>query len=115
MEDDRTRAFRKSTSSDEPDPADAARAAAQPEWHGTGLCTIAQADGVPCVEAGRSCDICARASKELLPGEAKAAASTRGGEEPRGRQVRRPLSSRSRRALISPPVAPCHPFPATLT
>jgi hypothetical protein len=70
MEDDRTRAFRKSTSSNEPDPADAARAAAQPEWHGTGLCTIAQADGVPCVEAGRSCDICARASKELLPAEA---------------------------------------------
>ena len=69
MEDDRTRAFRKSTSSNEPDPADAARAAAQPEWHGTGLCTIAQADGVPCVETGRSCDICGRASKELLPGE----------------------------------------------
>jgi hypothetical protein len=28
------------------------------EWRATGLCPQAQADGVPCTELGRSCDIC---------------------------------------------------------
>ena len=28
---------------------------------GTGLCPEAQADGVPCYAAGRSCEICGRA------------------------------------------------------
>jgi len=28
------------------------------EWEGTGLCPEAQADGVPCQQAGRSCDVC---------------------------------------------------------
>jgi hypothetical protein len=31
-----------------------------PEWAGTGLCAEAQADGVPCQESGRSCDVCVR-------------------------------------------------------
>lgn len=31
-----------------------------PEWGGTGLCAEAQADGVPCTVAGRSCDACGR-------------------------------------------------------
>jgi len=32
-----------------------------PEWKGTGLCAEAQADGVPCSDVGRSCDVCERA------------------------------------------------------
>jgi len=31
------------------------------EWVSTGLCARAQADGVPCTEAGRPCDECGRA------------------------------------------------------
>ena len=31
------------------------------EWRSTGLCAQAQADGVPCNEAGRSCDVCSHA------------------------------------------------------
>ena len=34
------------------------------EWDGTGLCPEAQADGVPCQEAGRSCDVCGRRTPE---------------------------------------------------
>ncbi len=30
---------------------------------GTGLCSEAQADGVPCTELGRDCEICDRAVK----------------------------------------------------
>ena len=32
--------------------------------NGTGLCEEAQADGVPCYEAGRQCETCARARPE---------------------------------------------------
>jgi hypothetical protein len=40
------------------------------DWRSSGLCPEAQADGVPCYEAGRSCDVCGRAGAELpgLPG-----------------------------------------------
>ncbi len=31
---------------------------------GTGLCPEAQADGVPCDELGRDCEICERATSE---------------------------------------------------
>lgn len=31
---------------------------------GTGLCPEAQADGVPCHELGRDCEVCERASLE---------------------------------------------------
>jgi hypothetical protein len=31
---------------------------------GTGLCSEAQADGVPCSELGRDCEICERAVKD---------------------------------------------------
>ena len=31
---------------------------------GTGLCPEAQADGVPCNELGRECEICERATSE---------------------------------------------------
>jgi len=31
------------------------------DWSCTGLCPEAQADGVPCTEVGRSCDICGHA------------------------------------------------------
>jgi hypothetical protein len=31
------------------------------DWDLTGLCDEAQADGVPCFEAGRQCETCARA------------------------------------------------------
>ncbi len=31
---------------------------------GTGLCPEAQADGVPCDELGRDCEICERATPE---------------------------------------------------
>ena len=54
----------------EPDPAGASRRSAEiEEWRGTGLCAQAQADGVPCTELGRTCDICSsagfdRASRE---------------------------------------------------
>jgi hypothetical protein len=34
--------------------------ASGPDWGGTGLCAEAQADGVPCTIAGRSCDTCSR-------------------------------------------------------
>ncbi len=33
----------------------------------TGLCEEAQADGVPCFEAGRQCDTCGRARPEEAP------------------------------------------------
>jgi hypothetical protein len=33
------------------------------EWPCTGLCPQAQADGVPCYELGRSCDVCGMARK----------------------------------------------------
>ena len=31
---------------------------------GTGLCPEAQADGVPCTELGRDCEICERANSK---------------------------------------------------
>jgi hypothetical protein len=31
---------------------------------GTGLCPEAQADGVPCTELGRDCEVCERAHPE---------------------------------------------------
>ena len=67
MDEDRARAFRKTIEPNSPDPAEMACAAEKPEWRGTGLCPSAQADGVPCHELGRSCDLCGRASKDLLP------------------------------------------------
>jgi hypothetical protein len=33
------------------------------DWDLTGLCDEAQADGVPCFEAGRQCETCARATR----------------------------------------------------
>ena len=68
MDDELTRAFRSSVTPESPDPSEAAKGAALPEWRGTGLCLAAQADGVPCTETGRSCEICGRASRELVPG-----------------------------------------------
>jgi hypothetical protein len=38
-----------------------------PEWGGTGLCSEAQADGVPCTALGRDCDTCARAAELRSP------------------------------------------------
>jgi hypothetical protein len=32
-----------------------------------GLCSEAQADGVPCAELGRRCELCERADPERLP------------------------------------------------
>jgi hypothetical protein len=48
-----------------------------PEWKGTGLCAEAQADGVPCSDVGRSCDVCERAVGQSA------------GAQPRGGDVRR--------------------------
>ncbi|OGQ91685.1 MAG: hypothetical protein A2289_17910 [Deltaproteobacteria bacterium RIFOXYA12_FULL_58_15] len=31
------------------------------DWRQSGLCSEAQADGVPCTEVGRHCEICERA------------------------------------------------------
>lgn len=45
-------------------PAGSGGSNALDEWRGTGLCAQAQADGVPCNEAGRSCDICSRADAD---------------------------------------------------
>jgi hypothetical protein len=35
---------------------------AEADCGGTGLCPEAQADGVPCTEIGRDCEICERAA-----------------------------------------------------
>ena len=37
---------------------------AREDWGGTGLCSQAQADGVPCTALGRECDACERAARE---------------------------------------------------
>ncbi len=37
------------------------------ERDATGLCEEAQADGVPCFEVGRECDVCGRARPEDSP------------------------------------------------
>jgi hypothetical protein len=44
------------------------------EWGGTGLCSEAQADGVPCTVAGRPCDTC---SKAVAAREARTGAPAR--------------------------------------
>ena len=67
MDLDLTRSYREAT---EPDadraPAKSSGSNALADWRRTGLCAEAQADGVPCNELGRSCDVCSRAGLDLL-------------------------------------------------
>lgn len=44
--------------------AEGGRPGAVREWNGAGLCVEAQADGVPCTTARRSCEICSRAIED---------------------------------------------------
>lgn len=37
--------------------------------HGVALCAEAQADGVPCTELGKDCEMCARAVRCLSPAD----------------------------------------------
>ncbi len=65
MDSDLCRAFNKSISRRTARLDPGARDA--PEWKGTGLCAEAQADGVPCTDVGRSCDVCERAASRSDP------------------------------------------------
>jgi hypothetical protein len=38
-----------------------------PAWDQSGLCPQAQADGVPCTEVGRKCEICEEAAQSADP------------------------------------------------
>ena len=70
MDPDLIRWYRDAT---EPDPAGVSRPSAKiEEWRGTGLCAQAQADGVPCTELGRTCDICNSAGSDQDAGSVQA-------------------------------------------
>ena len=38
-----------------------------PSWDQSGLCAEAQADGVPCTELGRKCEVCEHAMQSADP------------------------------------------------
>ena len=66
MDDDLTKLFSKRVSKDIPLNDARKDGESSIEWCGTGLCELAQADGVPCTQAGRSCDICSHATQEKV-------------------------------------------------
>jgi hypothetical protein len=66
MDEDLTKLFNSRVSKDIPLNDARKDGESSTEWSGTGLCELAQADGVPCTQAGRSCDICSRATQEKV-------------------------------------------------
>lgn len=76
MENDLTKALRRGSLARARDLT--SRSVSEWEWEATGLCPEAQADGVPCHEAGRSCDVCiqATATGEVRNSRSKTSHST---------------------------------------
>ena len=66
MDDDLTGSFRAAIAAAPPDAGYPEGVRLETEWTGTGMCAQAQADGVPCFKAGRSCDICGKAATEVF-------------------------------------------------
>jgi len=62
MDSDLTRSFEQAIQRKPGDLAKSSPSQDSTEWVGTGLCAEAQADGVPCYDAGRQCDVCGRSS-----------------------------------------------------
>jgi hypothetical protein len=65
MDNDVLRSMRQAAARPSQDLSSGATGTFDPEWDGTGLCAEAQADGVPCHEVGRSCDVCGRARSRI--------------------------------------------------
>jgi hypothetical protein len=61
MDDDVLRMIRRAAARPARDLTGGTTQTTDPEWEGTGLCPEAQADGVPCHQLGRACDVCGRA------------------------------------------------------
>ena len=55
------------TQENQPSSEGASKRLFSPDLHQSGLCSEAQADGVPCQELGRECHVCERAQLEGEP------------------------------------------------